>query len=155
MTFALLETCPTLAKAQHHGYITATWTPVSVPMLKFHHIACLPLCRPLPWSCCEGCWCLSQRTKARGSGLSCLSAHLQFCLPQAKSLERVSCTPLPLQEGLCSLLGLGCARDMGIPRRVWELGAEGESCHQTADPLCWDLEIVLRPAQNQPVSPCS
>jgi hypothetical protein len=34
MTFALLETCPTLAKAQHHGYITATWTPVSVPMLK-------------------------------------------------------------------------------------------------------------------------
>lgn len=34
MTFALLETCPTLAKAQHHGYITATSIPVTVPMLK-------------------------------------------------------------------------------------------------------------------------
>lgn len=34
MTFALLETRPTLAKAQHTMGITATSIPVSVPMLK-------------------------------------------------------------------------------------------------------------------------
>lgn len=52
---------------------------------------------------------------------------LQLCLPptQAKSLETVSCTPAPLQRrALLSLswvdlfLGLGCARDIGIPGRA-------------------------------------